>query len=451
MKHPHILLRRTGTVLAVIHVLFLSVICQAGEFEGAYRAALTYDDKYQAAKHALTYSEEGIPLARSSLLPSVSANVSETAVQGTREISGAPSVPLDYRAPSQSVNLRAPLFNADGWQRLKQAQAQTEAAKSVFSTRKVDLIDRLTVAYLQRMLAEDSFQAIHAQIQAVIAQRNLMRKRLDQGEGTKTEFAEARANLSLVQAQWADARDAVTNTRATLEMLTGQKRETITRLGDTFSPPPLEPADLAKWREMALTANASVEAKRQYVEVAKVGVKMGSAGHFPRLDLVASASNSRNDSVNSLNQSLSQTTVGLQLNIPIYSGGAITATVRQALAEQARAESDYQSERRNLELEVERLYQVMQNGKSKLDAYEESLEASRLALDGTQKAQLSGLRTNTDVLEAARKVSQAKRDLAQARYDYILQRLRLYNKAGMDPDLVVARVDEMLTPSAVRR
>lgn len=451
MNNKHVLPQSIGLLVLSLILGLIPGTSRSGDFEGAYRAALTYDERYQAARHALTYSEEGVPLARSGLLPSVYANISETAVQGTREVSGAASVPLDYRAPSQSLNVRAPIINVDGWQRLKQAEVQSDAARSVFSMRKADLVDRLTLAYLQRMLAEDSFQAIHAQIQAVIAQRNLMRKRLDQGEGTKTEFAEARANLSLVQAQWADARDAVTNTRATLEMLTGQKRESITRLGDVFSPPPLEPGDLGKWREMALANNPAVEAKRQFVEVARAGVAAGKSGHLPRLDLVASASNSRNDSVSTLNQSLSQTTVGLQLNIPIYSGGAITATVRQALAEQARAESEYQSERRNLELEVERLFQVMQNGKSKLDAYEESLEASRLALDGTQKAQLSGLRTNTDVLEAARKVSQAKRDLAQARYDYILQRLRLYIRAGLDPELVVARVDEMLNPPAVRR
>lgn len=420
----------------------------AGDFESAYKAALAHDERFQAARHALTYSEEAVPLARAGIMPNLSASISETSVQGTRDMSGIASTALDYRAPSQSISLRAPIFNSEGQQRVKLAGAQTEAARALFSSRNADLVDRLTTTYLQRMLAEDNFQAIHVQIQAVVAQRNLMRKRMDQGEGTKTEFAEARANLSLVQAQWADARDTVTNAKAALEMMTGQKQDAITRLGNAFAPAPLDPPDAAKWREMAIASNPDLDTKRRLVEVAKANVAMGNAGHLPRLDLVASASNSRNESVNALNQSLSQTSVGLLLSIPIYSGGAVSANVRQALAEQARAESDYLAEQRNLELDVSRLHQIILNGKSKLEAYEESLEASRLALDGTQKAQASGLRTNTDVLEAARKVSQAMRDLAQARYDHILQRLKLYNKAGVPTEAAVARIDSLLMPLA---
>lgn len=420
---------------------------RAGEFERAYIAALEHDARFQAAGHALRYAEEGVPLARSSLLPSVSVSLSDTTVRGTRDISGVGTTDLDYRTPTQSINVRAPLVNFDGSQQYRQAQAQAEAAKARFASGRSDLIDRLTVAYLQRMLAEDNFQVIHMQIQALVEQRNLMRKRLDRGEGTKTELAEARANLSLVQAQWADARDQVTNTQSALEMISGQKLEKTNRLGVVFAPAPLVPATLDQWQDMATRGNQDVEVKRRAIEVARAGVARSNAGHLPRLDLVASASNSRNDSVSTLNQSISQTAIGLQLNIPVYSGGGITASVRQALAEQARAEADYLSEQRALEQDVKRLFQIIQNGKVKLDAYEDALEASRLALDGTQKGQLSGLRTNADVLEALRKVSQAQRDLAQARYDHILQRLRLFNKAGLAPETVVAYVDEMLTQS----
>ncbi len=81
----------------------------AGEFERVYSAALEYDARFQGAKHALRYTEEGVPLARASLLPSVSVNLSDTAVRGTREISGAGSTDLDYRTPTQSINVRAPL------------------------------------------------------------------------------------------------------------------------------------------------------------------------------------------------------------------------------------------------------------------------------------------------------------------------------------------------------
>ena len=451
MTHHRFFLRTTAMLCACLSMLAVAHRANAGEFEREYRAALDYDAKFQTAKFSLSYTEEGIPLARASLLPSISANVSDTAVRGTRDISGLPSTDLDYRTPSQSINLRAPIFNAEGLQQVKQAQAQLDAAKAQFVSRSADLTDRLAVAYLQRMLAEDNFQVIHSQIQAVVEQRNLMRKRLDRGEGTKTELAEARANLSLVQAQWADARDQVTNARVALEMISGEKRETMPRLGIGFTPTPLAPASLDKWQEMAISANPDVEVKRRAIDVAKVSVARSNAGHMPRLDLVASVSSSRNESISTLNQGVNQTAVGLQLNIPIYGGGAVSAAVRQALAEQARAESDFLSEQRALDMEVKRLFQLVQNGKAKLEAYDEALESSRLALDGTQKGQVSGLRTNSDVLEAVRKVSQAERDLAQARYEHILQRLRLFNKAGLPTETVVAYIDEMLTSQAKAR
>jgi protease secretion system outer membrane protein len=273
-----------------------------------------------------------------------------------------------------------------------------------------------------------------------------MRRRFEQGEGTRTEVAEARANLSLTMAQWADSKDQMTNARELLNSLTGLNQPFLVRLGDEFTPPPLVPATLREWQEKAVAANPDVQARRYLVDAADALVARSNAGHMPRLDLVASVSNSRNESVSSLNQTVNQSAIGLQLNIPIYSGGAVKAAVTQAIAEKSKAEAEWLNEKRSLEVEVSRLFQVIQTGKSKLLAYEDVLDASRTALEGTLKGQASGLRTNADVLEAVRKVFQAQRDLAQARYDHIFQRLRLFNKAGVPADSVVSYIDELLSP-----
>nr|WP_315847788.1 TolC family outer membrane protein [uncultured Rhodoferax sp.] len=420
----------------------------AGDFERAYLAALQNDARYQAAKYALTSAQQASPLALSALLPNVSASLSETAVQGTRntDVAGGGTVSsnLDYRAPSQSINLRTPLVNLEASARYRQANAQVGSAEAAFAARKAELVDRLALAYLQRMLAEDAFLSIHAQVHAVVEQRNLMRRRFEQGEGTKTEVAEARANLSLVLSQWADSRDQMNNARNALNSLTGQLQEVIARLPSGFSPPPLVPNALQTWQDMALNNNPDVAARKFAVEAAVAGVSRSNAGHMPRLDLVASASSSRNESVSSLNQSVNQGSVGVQLNIPIYSGGAVKAAVTQAVAEQSRAEAELLAEQRAAELEVGRLFQAVSSGGARLLAYQDVLESSQVALEGTWRGQASGLRTNADVLEAVRKVFQAQRDLAQARYDHIFQRLRLYNKAGIAPEAVVSYIDELL-------
>ena len=445
---PHAL-RRVALIGLALCVVWPPV--HAGEFEKAYRAALENDARFQSAKATLASGQQALPLARSGVLPTVNASITDTVVQGTQQYdvagSSAKTNNLDYRAPVQSINLRAPLLNLEGTARVRQANAQVGNAEATFVARKAELVDRLAVAYLQRMLAEDAFLSLHAQVHATVAQRNLMRRRFEQGEGTRTEVAEARANLSLTLVQWADSKNQMMSARDTLEAMTGVPQPLVVRLEDEFSPPPLVPAGLQEWQDRAVSANPDVQAKRYLVEAADALVARSNAGHMPRLDLVASVSNSRNESISSLNQSVNQSAIGLQLNIPIYSGGAVKAAVTQALAEKTKAEAEWLNEKRNLEVEVSRLYQIIQTGSSKLLAYEDVLDASRVALEGTLKGQASGLRTNADVLEAVRKVFQAQRDLAQARYDHIFQRLRLFNKAGVPADSVVSYIDELLSPN----
>ncbi len=296
------------------------------------------------------------------------------------------------------------------------------------------------------MLAEDTFVATHIQVHSVVTQRNLMRRKYEQGEGTITEVAEARANLSINLAQWAEARDQLSVSRQALSVITGQKIESLARLDEVFVPPSLVPAALETWQTMALQSNPEVVAQRRNVEALQAGVARAEAGAKPRLDFVATASHSSNESIGSLNQSTTQGSIGVQLNFPIFSGGAVKASVAQALAEQSKAEAELTSVMRTTELDVARLFQAIDTGLSKLDAYQSALESSQIALVGTQQGQESGLRTNAEVLEALRKVYQARRDLAQVRYDHIIQRLRLYNIAGIPAESVVSDIDELISP-----
>lgn len=423
-----------------------------GDFSQAYQAALQNDAQYQSARYTLESGRQAWPIARSAILPTVSASITETVVQGTQDIetpgSGTISNTLDYRAPSQSISARMPLYNPAGLAGTDVAAAQVAAAESLFEVRRTELLERVTTAFLQRMLAEDVFNAIHVQLQAAVEQRNLMRKRMERGEGTKTEVAEARASVSTIMAQWADARDQVTNTRAALAAMTGEKTlptaEAAVRLADDFKPPALDPAEVQPWVAMALESSPSLRAKRQAVQMAMANVRRADAGHLPRLDLVANVAHSRNETTSSLNQTVNQRSLGLQLAIPIYSGGQVVALAKQAIAEQARAEAEALSEQRAIELDVSRLFQVVQNGTAKLESYVDALEASNIAAEGARLGQSSGLRTNADVLEALRKAAQAQRDLAQARYDHVLQRIRLFNRSGMPVEKIVAQVDALL-------
>jgi protease secretion system outer membrane protein len=426
-----------------------------GDFSRAYQSALQNDAQYTAARFALESGRQAWPIARAAILPTVSATISDTLVQGSKDTessSGSTSENLDYRAPSQSLNARVPLYNPVGLAGTDVAAVQVAAAESQFEVRRTELLERVTTAFLQRMLAEDVFNALHVQLQAAVEQRNLMRKRLERGEGTKTEVAEARASVSTIMAQWADARDQVINTRSALAAMTGEAiapgTDAVVRLADDFKPPALEPAELPQWVLMALESSPTLRTKRQIAQMAMANVRRADAGHLPRLDLVANVNNARNETASSLNQTINQRSVGLQLSIPIYSGGQVVALAKQAIAEQSRAEAEVLNEQRAIELDVARLYQLVQNGTDKLESYVDAQEASQIAAEGARRRQLTGLRTNADVLEALRKAAQAQRDLAQARYDHVLQRIRLFNRSGIAAEKIVDQVDALLRRDA---
>ncbi|TXI73697.1 MAG: hypothetical protein E6Q49_03520 [Limnohabitans sp.] len=444
--------RRTAAAVALV---CLHWGAWGGDFSRAYQAALQNDAQYTAARYALESGRQAWPIARAAILPTVTASISETVVQGTRDIedaTGTTSTNLDYRAPSQSVTARMPLYNPVGLAGTDVAAVQVAAAESQFEVRRTELLERVTTAFLQRMLAEDVFNALHVQLQAAVEQRNLMRKRMERGEGTKTEVAEARASVSTIMAQWADARDQVTSTRAALAAMTGETAlmgtEAAVRLADDFKPPALEPSEVQQWVSMALESSPALRTKRQIVQMAMANVRRVDAGHLPRLDLVANVANSRNETTSSLNQTVNQRSLGLQLSIPIYSGGQVVALAKQAIAEQTRAEAEVLNEQRAIELDVTRLFKVVQNGTAKLESYVDALEASNIAAEGVRLGQASGLRTNADVLEALRKAAQAQRDLAQARYDHVLQRIRLFNRSGMPAEKIVEQVDALLRRDA---
>ena len=337
----------------------------AGEFQKAYEAALSNDPTFQAARAELASSRQYLPLAKAGLLPSVAFSASDARVNGERtgpNAAGIPtSSPLDYRAPAQSLNFRMPLFNREAWEKLTLAEAQVGYAGAVFATRQADLLDRLATAYLQRLLAESAAAAAEAQVLALQAQSDQARRQLQLGEGTRPEALEAEAAVFLARVQLIEAQDQINITALSLRQITGRDPQNPTATTAALKPETLFkrlPAVKESMTDLLARAQAGspgVAAKRYAVLVAEAGVARSRAGHYPRLDLVASASSSRNETISTLNQSVNQRTLGVQFNLPIYSGGAVNAGVAQALADKDKAEADLAVEQQTLVRDVTRL------------------------------------------------------------------------------------------------
>ena len=442
-------------VFAIVLTFLWMPLAWAGQFQQAYEAALLYDATFQAARAELASAQQNVPLARALLLPNISLSVSDSQVTGTRTADnglGQPiDSPLDYRAPVQSLTIRAPIFNREGSKKLELAQAQLKYAESVFAARKAELLERLSGAYLQRLLSEQSVLLAGAHLDAAQLQNELARRKLQLGEGTKPELLEAEAVFEMTQVLLLEAQNQRQLDDLTLRHITGSSW-----VFPTTRPNGLElkylsvaqyakPDSIAELLVKADAGNPTIAARRYAVELAQTAVARNRAGHYPRLDFVASATSARNESISTLNQSVNQRSLGLQLNLPLYSGGYVNASVTQAMADLDKADADLAAAQHTVTLEMTKAYFSVAGGPARIMAYQKSVVSSNLALESARKALKTGFSTQADVVLGQRRVVQTQREWVQSVIDYLLARVRLATRTGAEPAEVAAGLDAMLT------
>lgn len=429
-----------------------SAVC--GELQRAFEAALQNDPGYQAARAELASSLQNLPIARAGLRPSLSLSFSDNKVEGARTIDNPPFAPvsqaLDYRAPTQSLNLRAPLYNREAAKKIELAQAQEAYALALLRVRQAELADRLAKAWLETLLSGHVLAAARIQLEAAQIQNNVVARRLSLGEGTRPEVADAAAALEGAKVQVVEAQSARDLALLTLRQISGYESSLPTApmpAAPTLPSPLLSSDKLPSLLAQADETNATLAVRRFAVQAAQASVERARSGHYPRLDLVASLTRANNESLSTLNQSTSQQSLGLQLNVPLYSGGAVSAGVAQALADLVRAENELAAEQQNVARELTRLYYQSNTGSEKLAAQQKSLDAAQLNLEAAQKSLPLGFGTQLEVAQARRKLAQSTQERVQSAQEILLARLRLDLRTGEDPAEAVARLENALAAS----
>ncbi len=419
----------------------------------AFDAALKFDGAYRAAAYERDSSRMNLPLAHAGLLPSLSLSASSTDVHGSRQFENAVSqdvrIPVEYNSPQASLSLRMPIFNYEALSRYRQTAAQVEGAEELFRSRALELADRLGTTYLQVLLSHEAVQLAKSELSSFDAQRNRAQQRIRRGEGTLTEVARAESSVDVARVRLLDAYDSLENARRALRRITGIDSVELNTLPSDYLPAPLQPQALSEWLDLARMRSPVLRLREQNVEAARLGIERSRAGHLPRVDFVAGVSRNRNESITSLNQTSVLKSMGIQLNVPLYSGGAVQASIKQALAEQAKAEEELRIEREGIEVEIQRQHQAVIHGTDKIAANRRVVASSETALLGATRALEAGLGTTADVLDAQARLSLAQRDLVQARYELLANRLRLMTIAGMPVNDTVSDLDRLLTVNSI--
>lgn len=417
----------------------------------AYDAAYENDATIRASRAGAEASRERLPQARAQQLPTVSFNAVRNhndLTSKTHNFLGQPvKAENRYYSDSQTLSVRQPLYRPYLNALVQQAQAQIEDTDAALERDEQSLVTRVGEAYFDALLALDQLLLVGAQKTTYTTQLDAARKSLDAGSGTRTDIDEARARLDMTLAQELEAQQNVEFTRRRLEVLTGRPVGVLARLDvQRFSPALPVPNQVDAWIERAEQASPEMQSLRAQLDAARLEVEKAQAGHKPTLDAVVQWSRSNSDSVTNVNSRYDNKSIGLQLSVPLYAGGYVSSTVRQAVAAQERAREALEATRRDLGVRVHREFRGMTEGVLRVGALEQAVRSAEQAVLSNQKSFQAGSRTTVDVLNAQQQKISAQRDLAQARYMYLVSRLRLLALAGEDRLASVGQVNSALVP-----
>jgi protease secretion system outer membrane protein len=432
-------LRRAALALAIA---FGAGHAGALTLQQAYEAALKNDPQYRMSFYEKESAKENRVLGRSYLLPQVSAsysssrNVVDQTVHSTIPIEGYGDVPVEqtshprYISRSSVVQLRQPILNLDGIARYRQGKVMAAQGEAAYASSTDDVTVRVASAYMDALFAEDQVALSKVARDLYLEMMHVNQRLFEKGEGTKTDMLETQARLDLAEAQLTEAQDNVVAARETLAGVIGMDPGQLDKLGEGFHPASIAPGSFEEWEKTARAHNHELATARLAIENARLEIGKNRAGHYPRVDFIAAYSKGNNESINTYGQDTVNRTVGVQVNIPIYQGGAISATTRQAAAGYERAQSDLDARTNKVLVELRKAHSIVLSSVHKIEALEKAVESGKLLMKATEQSIKGGVRINLDLLNAQQQLYTSQRDLAQARYSYLIGLLRLRAAAG---------------------
>ncbi|MGB4468929.1 MAG: TolC family outer membrane protein [Azovibrio sp.] len=409
-------------------------LARADDLLSLYRQALEANASYLAARAEADAQREVLPQARAQLLPNLSFSGSKgknTTEQTSQGFYGPVTREIDYNSHNYALTLKQPLFRAYNFALYAQSKAQVASADARLEQALQDLAVTVGSAYFDVLLARSELQVNRSQQQAYEAQMQYAEKAFRAGAGTRTDVDEARSRLDLVKAQAIQLEYKVEFALDTLRTVVGRPLTPLSTLNpERLELVPPDPVRLEDWVEVAEQVNPKLRALRSDVEAAEKEVWKARSGHMPTVDLVAQRSDSKSDSNTTIGSEYDTKMVGVQVSIPIFSGGYVNSTVRQAQANLEKVRQQMEAMRREVGLQVRKEFDGAAQGVHWVKAYTQAVQSAEQTLFSTRKGFQAGTRNSLDILNAEQSLASAHRDLSRGRYEYVLARLRLMALVG---------------------
>ncbi|RLT88685.1 MULTISPECIES: TolC family outer membrane protein [unclassified Ketobacter] len=396
-----------------------------------YELAQQNDPQWAAAKNTYQANQQVIDQNRSGLLPQINLTVNYRQNDVEYEDLGDD----DYDSHGYSANLRQPLFRLDNWHTYKVGKALDSQYSAEFQNTTEVFYLRVVSRYLDVLRANANLTYRKAEQEAIARQLEQSKQRFEVGLVAITDVHEAQAAYDVAVSSRISAESDQFVALRLLETITGATVENVVDIRKDLAVTVPEPLDVNLWIERALANNANLQAAIYAAEAAQQNYKSQRGKHAPTLDLVGTHNYSSTDAQSLATGGTSPDTtsniIGLELEIPLYSGGAISASRRQSQYQFLAAQDLEHQARRETIQDVTNFYQLTIANVAEVTARKQSTNSAKVALEATQAGYEAGTRTIVDVLNVQRNLFQNERDYTNARFDYVLNSLRLKRVAGM--------------------
>ncbi|GEM_PF-1947524 len=422
-----------------------------------YREARSADPKLRGRRAELAALRDDRREALGGLLPSLSASVDISRIN--RDQLRATTSYLDdelqednitreYTQEQYQLNATQPLLDLPAWHRWQGQDRRVDAGEAELEARRQQLIYDVAEAYLNVLGAQSKVALKGSELDQVQAQRERIEALYEEGEATTSERAEVRARYDQVRAELLRAQGEVATAREALTALTDEPHERLAGLRPDAELPKVEPQARQRWSERAVTGNPNVVAARARTESEQRKARAARAERYPRINLTGGFSRYDDFDGTRFGRNIEDWSIGVQVRMPLYEGGAMRARASSAEHRRARQAQELERARRQARKEVRSAYEGLMSGRSEIEAYRLAVRSAERTIEAMRQEVRAGTRTVTDLLEAQRKRFEAGHGLAQARHQYLLDILALRRAAGHLDERDVRALDELFSAGA---
>lgn len=420
-----------------------------------FRAALAYEPTWRAAIATRDAGVEARAQGLAGLLPQVyfSATQGKATTDRSLATGTGPTQTFDrYDTYNYSLQLRQPLFRMRNWATYEQGKAQEAYAEYNLKAARQDLALRVVYAYGEWAAARVEVDAAETKVATEEALLKYAERALQGGEMTRVDVETARGRLAEAQARRTDAQGRLQAAMLDWRQVTGaeEPRRTLPTVNaDAVARLTLDPRTLEAWQAMAISTNGAIRALEYALTAAQEEARKVRADHYPTVDLYASMTRSQSDTDVTINQRYDTNRLGIQLNVPIYSGGAVSSSVRQALANVRRAEGELDAAKLKTKLQIERDWHAFEAALASVRAAQRVIDAAKLAALAARRGIQAGTSTRVEEANALSQQADGERDLAQASARAFVMWSRLMSATDRLDEEALAQADAMLGVSAL--